>query len=249
MNLVRIISKIDLKNEFVVKGFHLEGWQKVGNPIGIALNHYENGCDEFIFIDSVASLFSREKILNIIKELSKNIFVPITIGGGLRNIKEVDDMFKLGADKVAINTAFIENPDFIEQISKKYGCQSIVLSVQAKKINNDWFAFTESARNNSGLKVIEWLKKCEDIGVGEVLLTSVDNEGCETGFDYELYEKITKVINLPIIVNGGYGSIDHITKLKNFNISGVAIGRGLQFNKIKCKTIKDQISEQGFLVR
>lgn len=249
MSLLRIISKIDLKNEFVVKGYHLEGWQKVGNPIQIALHEYENGCDEFIFIDSVASLFSRKKILNIIKELSKKIFVPITVGGGIKNMKDVDEIFKLGADKIAVNTEFIKNPNFIKEISKKYGTQSIVLSVQAKKIKNEWYAFSENARNNSEFIVTEWIKKCENFGVGEILLTSVDNEGCEIGFDVDLYIKVKKITNLPIIAHGGYGSNNDIIKLKNIELSAIAIGRCLHFRKITCNKIKEELKNKGFNFR
>jgi len=240
MNHLRIISRIDLKNNYVVKGYHLEGWKEVGDPIDIAKHNYFNGCDEIIFIDSVASLFSRKKIVDIIRELSKDIFIPITIGGGIRDTKDVDDMFQLGADKIAINTICFENPDIISQISNKYGRQTIVLSIQAKK-NSDgnWYAFKETARDNTNINVLEWIKKCENLGVGELLITSIDNDGCEIGYELDLYKQVKKITNLPIIACGGFGGVQDIEKIRKFNISGVAISKQFHLKKITANVIKE----------
>ena len=239
MNKIRIIARIDLKNNDVVKGFHLEGWKKIGDPIELAYYYYNNYCDEIIFIDSVASLFSRKKIISIIKELSKSIFVPITIGGGIRSMNDVDDMFQMGADKIALNTVCFENIEIIREISKKYGSQSIVLSVQAKKFENStWYAFKEAARDNTHIEVKDWIKKCEDIGVGELLITSIDNDGCENGLDINLYEEVKKITNLPIIAGGGFGSLNDVAKTKKLNLSGIAIAKMFHSKKISPFEIK-----------
>ena len=239
MNKIRIIARIDLKNNDVVKGFHLEGWKKIGDPIELAFNYYNNNCDEIIFIDSVASLFSRKKIISIIKELSKSIFVPITIGGGIRSMNDVDDMFQVGADKVALNTVCFDKIEIIREISKKYGSQSIVLSVQAKKFeNNTWYAFKEAARDNTHIEVKDWIKKCEDIGIGELLITSIDNDGCENGLDFDLYKEVKKITNLPIIAGGGFGSLNDVVKTKKLNLSGIAIAKMFHSKKISPFEIK-----------
>ena len=239
MNKIRIIARIDLKNNDVVKGFHLEGWKKIGDPIELAFNYYNNNCDEIIFIDSVASLFSRKKIISIIKELSKSIFVPITIGGGIRSMNDVDDMFQVGADKVALNTVCFDKIEIIKEISKKYGSQSIVLSVQAKKFeNNTWYAFKEAARDNTHIEVKDWIKKCEDIGIGELLITSIDNDGCENGLDFDLYKEVKKITNLPIIAGGGFGSLNDVVKTKKLNLSGIAIAKMFHSKKISPFEIK-----------
>ena len=239
MNKIRIIPRIDLKNNDVVKGYHLEGWKKIGDPIELAHYYYNNYCDEIIFIDSVASLFSRKKIIRIIKELSKSVFVPITIGGGIRSMNDVDDMFHVGADKIAINTVCFDNIEIIRHISKKYGSQSIVLSIQAKKFqNNKWLAFKEAARDNTHIEVKDWIKKCENIGVGELLITSIDNDGCENGLDLNLYEQVKKITNLPIIAGGGFGSLQDITEIKKLNLSGIAIAKMFHSKKISPFDIK-----------
>tara|TARA_B100001121_G_scaffold178683_1_gene155949 strand:+ start:1387 stop:2139 length:753 start_codon:yes stop_codon:yes gene_type:complete len=250
MNLFRIISRIDLKNEFVVKGFHLEGWRKVGDPLTLANNYYDNNIDEIFFIDSVASLFSREKIIDILKNVCREIFIPITIGGGIKNLNDVNDLFNFGADKVAINTAAILEPDFIKKIANVYGSQAVIVSIQAKKnYKNSWDVFIDSARENTKIDVFEWVKKAERLGAGELLITSIDNEGCGNGFDTELCRKVKSVTNLPIIIGGGFGDSNHIAAIKDYNLSGASIASAFHYNKISPKTLKNQIEKIGFKIR
>ena len=244
MNFFRVISRIDLKNEFVVKGFHLEGWRRVGDPLSLASNYYNSNIDEIFFIDSVASLFSREKIIDILKNVCKKIFIPITIGGGIKNLSDVSDLFDFGADKVAINTAAILEPGFIKKIADMYGSQAVIVSIQAKKNNkNSWDVFIDSARENTKIDVFEWVKKAESLGAGELLLTSIDNDGCENGFDTELCRKIKSITNLPIIIGGGFGNCGHIKEIKDYNLSGVSIASAFHYNKISPQILKDQIKK------
>ena len=169
---MRIISRLDIKNQNLIKGINLEGLRVVGEPNKYALKYYNEGVDEIIFMDVVASLYGRNNLFDIISKASKDIFIPITVGGGIRSIDDAIKAFKSGADKVAVNTAAVENNNLINQLSEKFGSQSIVLSVEAKKIKQDyWEVFTNNGRQETGLNVIEWVKNCENRGAGEILLT------------------------------------------------------------------------------
>ncbi len=226
MNPLRIIARIDLKNEDVVKGFQLEGWKKVGVPLEFAEKYYKCGADELMFIDTVASLFSREKILRILNQATKNIFIPITIGGGIKNLKDAKEILNNGADKIAVNTAFVKNPNLIRQFVETFGSQSVLLSVQAKKkTDKEWEVFMESGRENSKKNVFDWIKLCEKLGVGEILVTSIDNEGLKKGLDLELYKIIKKITNLPLIAGGGFGDLAQLNLIKKINLSGISVAR------------------------
>ncbi|OUX35850.1 MAG: imidazole glycerol phosphate synthase subunit HisF [Candidatus Pelagibacter sp. TMED273] len=244
MNSLRIVSRIDLKNDNVIKGFHLEGWKKLGRPINFAKKYYLNGADEIIFIDSVASLFSRDKILNILKESSKKIFIPIGIGGGIKTIEDARQILNNGADKIVVNTAFVKNPMLIKKFVKTFGSQSIMLSIQAKKRKQDfWEVFTEAGREKSGKEVRAWIKYAEKLGVGELLVTSVDNEGLGKGIDLELFKEIKKITNLPIIAGGGFGNLKQIKDIKKLNISGISIAQLFHYNAETPNSIKKKFHE------
>ena len=172
---MRIIARLDIKNKNLIKGINLEGLKIVGEPNKFAIEYYENGIDELIFMDSVASLYGRNNLYDIINEASNNIFIPLTVGGGIRNIDDALKAFNSGADKITVNTAAVEDNNLINNLSKKFGSQSLVLSIEAKKIDkNKWEVFTNNGRQETGLNVIDWCKNAEDRGIGEILLTSVD---------------------------------------------------------------------------
>lgn len=210
---MRLIARLDIKNDFVIKGIHLEGLRKVGNPNELAKKYYLEGVDEIIFVDSVASLYNRNNLFSVISKASEDVFVPITVGGGLRSLEDVELALDAGADKVAINTAAINNPQLIQEIAKRYGSQCVVASVQAKKVNDGWEAYVETGREKTGINVIDWVKKLQDLGAGELLITSIDKEGTRSGFDVRLVDAVNSIVTVPIIVSGGYGEPKHLVDL------------------------------------
>ena len=237
---MRIIGRLDIKNSNLIKGINLEGLRILGKPNDFALKYYDEGIDELIFIDSVASLYGRNNLYDIIYEASKNIFIPLTVGGGIRSLDDVKKAFNAGADKITVNTAAVENPSLINSISEKFGSQSLVLSVEAKKIKHGyWEVFTNNGREETGINVIEWVKHAETRGIGEILLTSVDMEGTRKGFDYELLQMVSKSVQVPVIASGGFGSPDHMIKaFLDCSIDAIAIADALHFNRYKVEELK-----------
>jgi cyclase len=238
---MRIIARLDIKNENLIKGINFEGLRIVGDPNKFALNYYKNGVDEIIFMDVVASLYGRNQLTEIINFATKDIFIPIIVGGGIRSIEDAEKIFSSGADKIAINTAAVQNPHLIENLSKKFGSQSIILSVEAKKKGpGNWEVFTENGRQETGLDVLEWVKIATEKGVGEILLTSVDMEGTKKGFDFDLIKKVTEKVNVPIIASGGFGRPEDMLKahLECF-ADAIAIADAFHFNRVKIQDLKE----------
>ena len=250
MHKLRLISRLDIKAPYLVKGRQFEGLRKIGDPNSFAIKYYEEGIDEIFYEDIVASLYERNSLLEIINKTAENIFVPLTVGGGLRNLNDVENVLKFGADKVAINTAAIKNPEFISQVSDKFGSQCMVLSIQAKKQEKNWEAFYDNGREKSGLDVVEWAVKGEKNGAGEIILTSVDNDGMANGFDVELVRAITKEVSIPVIVSGGMGKLSDVSDIiKTANVDAVAIARSLHYNNFTIKEIKDHCKSEKILAR
>jgi len=210
---VRLIARLDVKAPNLVKGIQLEGLRKLGDPNEFALRYYRGGIDEIYYEDIVASLYERNSLLNIVEQTTRDIFVPVTVGGGLRNVEDVVGVLRAGADKVAINTAAIKNPGIISAVARRFGSQCMVLSIQAKRQGNSWEAYFDNGREHSGLDVIEWVKKGEALGAGEILLTSVDREGTATGFDLELVKAVTEQVDIPVIASGGMGSLEDLEEV------------------------------------
>ena len=212
---MRIISRIDIKNEFVIKGINLEGLRKIGDPLEIATNYYRDGIDEIMMMDAVASLYGRNNLFDIVEKSVKNIFVPITLGGGIRSLNDIDKALKSGADKVAINSYATENPNFIKEAVKNFGSSTITVYVEAKNVGEGkWEAYKNSGRDKTGLEIIDWIQKVQDYNCGELLITSIDYEGLQEGFDLELLNKIYSHVNVPLIFNGGCGKIEDILEIK-----------------------------------
>ncbi|MDD4910450.1 MAG: imidazole glycerol phosphate synthase cyclase subunit [Candidatus Omnitrophica bacterium] len=207
---VRIIPRLDIKGPNLVKGIHLEGLRVLGKPWDFACKYYLDGADELIYIDAVASLYGRNNLLEIVEKTAKNIFIPLTVGGGIRSIEDIKRILRSGADKVAINTAAIHNPDFIREAAETFGSQCIVVSIQAKLINNAYIAMTDNGREASGKEVFNWAKEVVALGAGEILLTSLDNEGTGLGYDLGLVSPIAKESPIPVIACGGCGKFEHI---------------------------------------
>lgn len=251
MNKIRVIARIDVKNEFVIKGIHLEGLRKVGDPNVLAKKYYEDGIDEIIFMDAVAAYYDRNSLSHIVEKACEEVFIPITVGGGLRTIEDINQALKSGADKVAINTKAIQNPAFITEASKIFGSQCIVASIVAKKLGSDkWEAYIDNGREPTGLDVVEWAKKLEELGAGEIMLTSLDMEGTKKGFDIELYQAIQNVVSIPIIASGGMGNIKHgIELLSNANVDAIATASIIHYNIDTIKNIKKSFIDNDIKVR
>lgn len=251
MNKIRIISRIDVKNEFVIKGIHLEGLRKVGDPNELAKSYYEDGIDEIIFMDAVAAYYDRNSLSHIIEKACKDVFVPITVGGGIRNINDISNALKVGADKVAINTKAVQNPTFIQEASKIFGSQCIVSSIVAKK-NSDkkWEVYVDNGREPTGLDVLEWAKKVEELGAGEIMLTSIDKEGTKKGFDVELNEAVSNLVSIPVISSGGMGKMnDAINLLNKTKVDAISVASVLHYNLESVSNIKNSLIENNIKVR
>ena len=240
---MRIIPRIDIKNNYVIKGINLEGLRKIGDPKKIIEEYYKDNADEILIIDSVASLYGRNNLYDLSEEITKEIFIPITLGGGIKTLNDIELSLKSGADKVAINSGAIENKKFIKQASKIFGSSTIISSIEAKKINNNlWEPYTNCGRERSKINLIDWIKKVQDDGCGEIILTSIDHEGTEKGFDIELLDIVFKYIFRPLIFCGGCGALNDIKKIKKkFNDCSVSIASILHYKKIKISQIKKKL--------
>ncbi len=207
MENVRLIARLDVKGSSVIKGVHLEGLRKVGDPNELARKYYEEGIDEIIYMDSVASLYGRNSLLEIVRRATEEVFIPITVGGGIRSIEDTREVLRAGADKIAINTAAIKRPALVREISQKFGSQCMVLSIEAKKVGESrWEAYCDNGREKTGQDAVEWACRGYELGAGEILLTSVDQEGTAKGFDCELIRSIVGRVPIPVIASGGMGT-------------------------------------------
>lgn len=251
MKNIRVIARMDVKGPNLVKGIQFEGLRKFGDPNDYSKKYYEQGIDEIIYIDIVASLYERNNLSNIVRKTTEDVFIPITVGGGIRSVEDAKNILRCGADKVAINTAAIKRPELISEISNKFGSQCMVLSIQAKKTDGSkWEAYYDCGREKTGLDVIEWAHKGYELGAGEILLTSVDNEGKQKGFDCELVKAISSIVPIPVIASGGMGkSTDFVDVVKQGGADAVALASVLHYNKLTVTDIKNAALKEGINVR
>jgi|TARA_B110000914_G_C15336886_1_gene387377 cyclase len=251
MKKIRVLARIDVKNEFVIKGIHLEGLRKVGNPNKLALDYYNNGIDEIIFMDAVAAYYDRNTLSDLIERACADVFIPITVGGGIRTTEDIKNALKSGADKVAINTKAVQDPDFITRSSKIFGSQCIVSSIEAKLVGqNKWEVYTDNGREPSGKDVIEWVKSVQELGAGEIMLTSIDHEGTKRGFDINLYKHVAKNVSIPIIASGGMGeACDAANLILGSNVDAIAIASILHYQIDSIQNIKNTLIDNNIKVR
>jgi cyclase len=244
---MRIIPRLDIKGPNLVKGIHLEGLRVLGKPERFARYYYENGADELIYIDVVASLYGRNSLFDIIKKTAMEIFIPLTVGGGLRSLDDIKTALRVGADKVSLNTAAIKNPDLIKAASRKFGSSTIVISIEAiKKPDGTYEAFTDNGREKTGIDVFQWAQRVAELGAGEIMLTSIDQEGTGKGFDLELTKKIAESVSIPVIACGGAGTIVHICDvIKEGQADAVSIASLLHYNFIRSYKLDDDYSVEG----
>ena len=251
MVIFRIISRLDIKGEFVVKGIQLEGLRKINDAKVLAEQYYNQGADELALLDIVASLYKRDNLFSLITQIAAELRIPLTAIGGIRTLKDAQDVFEAGADKLGVNSSAIADPKFISQIARTYGSQSVVCSVEAQKanLNNSWFCFTENGRNNSGVQVKNWIPNLDLLGAGELFLTSVDRDGTNEGPDFELCKISRDLTQLPIIYSGGIRNSEDIYQLYKIGLDGCAVGSALHYDRLKISEIKSNLSLLGVPVR
>ena len=241
MKPIRLIGRLDIKNSNLIKSINLEGLRIVGNPNTFAKKYYDEGIDELILMDVVATLYGRNYLTDILREITKKIFIPITIGGGVRSIEDAKKLLSSGADKVAINSAAVKSPKFVENLVKEIGSQSVVISVEAKKKDNWWEVYTSNGREPSGKNVVGWIEELMQLGAGEILLTSIDREGTRTGFDTDLVNQVSKICKIPLIISGGFGKTNDLDNVLKNQIDAVAIADGIHYGRYPVSEIKDYI--------
>jgi cyclase len=250
MRHLRLVARLDIKGPNLIKGIHLEGLRVVGDPQEHAVRYYHEGADELLFIDIVASLYQRNNLSDIIKRAADQVYVPITVGGGIRSLADVATMMLSGADKVAINTAAIARPDLVGEVARRYGSQCMVLGVEAKRVaTGRWEAYTDNGRERTGKDVVEWVREAVSRGAGEILLTSVDQEGTRKGFDVPLVQQVCAAVNVPVTASGGFGAADHLQALAGIDVSAVAVADALHWKRMSIAEIKAQARAAGFDVR
>ena len=248
--LVRLIARLDVKGKNLVKTVHLEGLRVMGDPQDFASNYYDQGADELIYMDIVASLYERSISPEIIQRAANNIFIPMTVGGGIRSVTDVKNLLRAGADKVAINTAAVQRPELITEVAQEFGSQCMILSIEAKeKSYGKWEVYTDCGREASGLDVLDWVKKGVALGAGEILVTSIDREGTKSGFDNRLVKAIYDVVSVPVIASGGYGQKEHLSEVVSAGSDAVAFAHALHYSEVTFSGLRKIADEYRIPVR
>ncbi len=248
---VRLIARLDIKAPNLIKGVNLEGVRVVGDPNVQARKYYAAGIDEIIYIDAVATLYARNSLSDLVRSTADEVFIPMTVGGGLRSIQDVDTMMRSGADKVSINTAAIRRPEIITEVSRRYGSQAMVVSVEAKRLRGQdkWEAYVDNGREKTGRDVVDWIREAVDRGAGEILLTSVDHEGMARGFDIPLSQAVTSAVDVPVILSGGMGAVEHaLAAIVDGNADAIAMAHVLHYNKLTIDAIRGYLIDHGIEV-
>ena len=243
---IRLIARLDVKGPNVIKGVHLECLRIVGQPDELAKRYYEEGADELLYLDTVASLYGRENLVDIVARASRHLFIPLTAGGGIRSLANIRSLLRAGADKVAINTWAIKNPEFITAAARSFGSQCIVGSIEAKKIEpHRWEAYAENGREPTGRNVLEWAQELETRGAGELLVTSIDQEGTRKGFDIELMNTVADKVSIPVIASGGAGTKEHVREIAHSApIDAVAVASLLHYHEETIANLKKQLPHE-----
>ena len=247
---LRIIPRLDIKAPNLVKGIRLEGLRVMGTPGEFARRYFDQGADEMIYQDIVASLYGRNNITALIHETAEHVFVPLTVGGGVRSLEDIHNLLRAGADKITINTAAVTNPGLITEAARRFGTQCIVVAVETiRQSDGTWKAFTDNGREHTGLDAYDWAMRAVELGAGELVLTSVDREGTRKGFEMEFLEKIVRQVPVPVLVHGGAGSLDHIVEAAKVGVDGVVISTLLHYGVTTVAEIKRGLHERGIEVR
>lgn len=248
---MRLIARLDVKAPHLIKGVRLEGLRKIGDPNEFARRYYEQGADEILYMDVVASLYNRNSLLDIVERTTRDVFVPITVGGGIRSIEDVAAALRSGADKVAINTAAVRRPELISEVARTFGSQCMVLSIEAKqRQDGGWEAYTDNGREHGGRDVVSWAKQAVDLGAGEILVTSVDREGTFAGFDLPLIRAVSGAVPVPVIASGGMGSNDDcVAAVHEGGVDAIAIAGCLHYNRSTVGEVRAHLAARDIQVR
>ncbi|MBQ4649630.1 MAG: imidazole glycerol phosphate synthase subunit HisF [Firmicutes bacterium] len=247
----RIIPCLDVKNGRVVKGVNFKDLNDVSSPVELAKYYSDNGADELVFYDITASFEERRLFTDILTEVASQIFIPLTVGGGINTLEDFDRVLKCGADKVSVNSGAIKNPDLIGQAAKKYGDQCVVLSVDVKRVDGEFHVFAKGGREDTGMEAISWIKRCVEAGAGEVVVNSIDTDGVKKGFDLEMLKAVCEVVSVPVIASGGAGSISDFTTLFN-EVPEVSAGLAasiFHFGEVAIADLKKDLDKNGITVR
>lgn len=247
----RIIPCLDVKNGRVVKGTNFQGLNDVSSPIELAKYYSDNGADELVFYDITASFEERKLFTDILCQVAKNVFIPLTVGGGINTVDDFDRVLKCGADKVSVNSGAIKNPNLIKEAAQKYGNQCVVISADVKRVDGQFTVFSKGGRENTGMEAISWIKKCVELGAGEVVVNSIDTDGVKGGFDIELLKQVCEAVKVPVIASGGAGNIQHFVDLFK-EIPDIDAGLAasiFHFGEVKISDLKQELKENNITVR
>ena len=245
----RIIPCLDVKEGRVVKGTNFVGLKDAGDPVEIAKRYNDEGADELCFLDITASHEERDTIVHIVEKVAKTLFIPLTVGGGIRSIDDISRLLNAGCDKISLNSAAVKNPDLIEQAAVKFGSSCVVVAIDAKKTENSHNVFINGGRIDTGLDAYLWAKKVTELGAGEILLTSMDCDGMKKGFDLELTSKISKMLNIPVIASGGAGTMEHILEVFKSGADAALAASIFHYREIEIKALKEFLAKNGISVR
>lgn len=248
---LRLIPRLDIKGPNLIKGVHLEGLRVLGDPHEFARRYYEQGADELIYMDIVASLYGRNNLADIVSRTARDVFIPLTVGGGIRSVDDVRALLRAGADKVALNTAAVNRPQLLGEISRAFGAQCVVLSIEAKQVApGKWEVFTDNGRERTGRDVVEWIAQASELGIGEILVTSVDKEGTRKGFDIPLVTAVMQATHVPVIASGGMGDMQHLIDLRHqCEVDAVAIADMLHYQRTTLDQLRQTMSDADVPVR
>ena len=247
----RIIPCLDVKNGRVVKGVNFEGLNDVSDPVSLGKYYSDHGADELVFYDITASAEGRTLFTDILTRVAKTIFIPLTVGGGINTLEDFDRVLKCGADKVSVNSGAIRNPSLVEEAAKRYGDQCVVLSCDVKRVDGQFRVFAKGGREDTGMEAIAWIKRCVDMGAGEIVVNSIDTDGVKGGFDLPMLEAVCNAVSVPVIASGGAGGIDHFTELFKAlpKVDAGLAASIFHFGQVKIEDLKSELAKNGIPMR
>jgi cyclase len=245
MARLRLIARLDVKGPNLIKGVRLEGLRKMGDPQAFARDYYSQGIDEIIYMDVVASLYGRNNLTEVVERTAEEVFIPMTVGGGVRSVEDARTLLRAGADKVAVNTAATARPELLSELAGRFGSQCVVLSIEAMRRDGGWEAYTDNGREKTGLDVIEWAVKGQALGAGEILLTSVDREGTADGPALALIQLVSDAVTIPVIASGGIGTCEHVVEAARADADAVAMAHVLHYRKLGVEEIRSHAADSG----
>lgn len=247
----RIIPCLDVRDGKVVKGINFVGIKEVGDPVELVKKYNDQRADELVFLDITATYEGRKTMVDVVRRVAQQVFIPLTVGGGISSIEQIRDLLHSGADKISLNSAALDHPELIEQAAKVYGAQCVVLAIDAKKMpDGSWHCFKAGGRVDTGIDAVEWAKKATALGAGEILLTSMDADGTKKGFDLELCRAIKQAVNVPVIASGGCGQVEHFAQVFEEDVADAALAASLfHYNELSVRDVKEHLKQRGVEVR